>query len=89
MNGADFSKFPLFGRGWRLRLESYTERNKSLISIADRRTDETSGVGLSAILLWLISGCQFRLFRTKVWQTDKHRSDKRQCTRQDPKRTAT
>ena len=33
--------------------------------IADRRTAETSGVGLSAILLWLISGCPFRLFGQK------------------------
>ena len=33
--------------------------------MADRRTAETSGVGLSAILLWLTSGFPFRLFGQK------------------------
>ena len=55
----------------------------------DIRITETSGVGMLAILLWLISGCPFRLFGAKVWQTDKHRSDKLQCTGQDPKRIVT
>ena len=57
--------------------------------IADRRTAETSEVGLSAILIWQISGYPCQLFGAEVWQTDKHRFDKRQCTGQDPKRTAT
>lgn len=39
---------------------------KGLISIAERRTAGTSGVGLYAILLLLISGCPFRLFGAKV-----------------------
>ena len=52
----------------------------------DIRITETSGVGMSAILLGLIRGCPFRLFGAKVWQTDKYRSDKRQCYGQDPKR---
>ena len=46
--------------------------------MADRRTAETSGVGLSAILLWLTSGFPFRLFGAKICQTDEHRSDNRQ-----------
>ena len=50
------------------------------------RITETSGVGMSAILLWLIRGCPFRLFGAKVWQMDKYRSDKLQCSEQDPKR---
>ena len=45
-----------------------------------------SEVGLSAILLWMISACSFRVLGAEVWQTDKHRSDKRQCYGQDPKR---
>ena len=53
----------------------------------DIRIIETSGVGMSAILLWLIRGCPFRPFGVKVWQMDKHRSEKRQCYGQDPKRT--
>ena len=57
--------------------------------MADRRTAEASGVGLSAILIWQISGYPFQQFGAEVWQTDKHRSDKRQCIGQDPKRTAT
>ena len=57
--------------------------------VADRRTAETSEVGLSAILLWMISGCLFRLFGAKVWQMDKYRSDKLQCSGQDQKRAAT
>ena len=64
--------------------KAYLGEIKGLILIADRRIPETSGVGLSAILLWLISDCPFRLFGAEVWQTDKHRSDKRQCNRQDP-----
>ena len=32
----------------------------------DIRITETSGVGMSAILLWLIRGCPFRLFGVKV-----------------------
>ena len=51
----------------------------------DIRITETSEVGMSAILLGLIRGCPFRLFGAKVWQTDKYRSDKRQCYGQDPK----
>ena len=54
--------------------------------MADRRTAEASGVGLSAILIWQISGYPFQQFGAEVWQTDKHRSDKRQCIGQDPKR---
>ena len=52
----------------------------------DIRITETSGVGMSAILLWLIRGFPFRLFGAKVWQMDKYRSDKLQCSGQDPKR---
>jgi len=55
----------------------------------DIRITETSGVGVSAILLWLIRGCPFRLFVAKVWQMDKYRSDKLQCSGQDPKRIVT
>ena len=50
------------------------------------RITETSEVGMSAILLGLIRGCPFRLFGAKVWQTDRHRSDKLQCYGQYPKR---
>ena len=52
----------------------------------DIRITETSGVGMSAILLWLIRGFPFRLFGAKVWQMDKYRSDKLQCSGQDQKR---
>lgn len=44
-----------------------------------------SEVGLSAILLWMISACSFRVLGAEVWQTDRHRSDKRQCYGQDPR----
>ena len=53
--------------------------------MADRRTAEVSEVGLSAILLWLISACSFRVLGAEVWQTDRHRSAKRQCYGQDPR----
>ena len=33
-----------------------------------------------------ISDYLFRLFGAEVWQTDRHRSDKRQCYGQDPRR---
>jgi len=33
-----------------------------------------------------ISDYPFRLFGAEVWQTDRHRSDKRQCYGQDPRR---
>ena len=45
-----------------------------------------SEVGLSARLLWLISACSFRVLGAEVWQTDRHRSDKRQCSGKDPRR---
>jgi len=35
-----------------------------------------------------ISNCPFRLFDAEVCQTDRHRSDKRQFSGQDPKRIA-
>ena len=79
-------KISIIGESWNIEDKILIEEIKGLILIADRRTAETSGVGLSAILLCLISGCLFRLFGAKVWQTDKHRSDKRQCYGQDPKR---
>ena len=82
-------KISIIGEQWNIEDKILIEEIKSLILIADRLATETSGVGLSAILLWLIWGSPFRLFGAKVWQTDRHRSDKRQYTRQDPKRTAT
>ena len=76
-------KISIIGESWNIEDKILFNEIKGLILIADRRTAETSGVGLSAILLWLISGCPFRLFGAKVWQTDRHRSDKRQCYGQD------
>ena len=79
-------KISIIGESWNIEDKILFNEIKGLILIADRRTAETSGVGLSAILLWLISGCPFRLFGAKVWQTDRHRSDKRQCYGQDQRR---
>ncbi len=50
------------------------------------RITETSGVGMSAILFSWNKWLSVSAVRAKIWQTDKHRSDKRQCYGQDPKR---
>ena len=47
--------------------------------MADRRITETSGVGMSAILFSWNKSLTASAVRAKVWQTDKHRSDKLQC----------
>ena len=58
-------KISIIGESWNIEDKILFNEIKGLILIADRRTAETSGVGLSAILLCLISGCPFRLFGQK------------------------
>ena len=58
-------KISIIGESWNIEDKILNEEIKGLILIADRRTAETSGVGLSAILLCLISGNMFRLFGQK------------------------
>ena len=58
-------KISIIGESWNIEDKILIEEIKGLILIADRRTAETSGVGLSAILLCLISGCPFRLLGQK------------------------
>ena len=79
-------KISTIGSDGRMRTKSLNKRFKGLFTVADRRTVGASGVGLSSIMLLLISGNLFRLFGAKVWQMDKYLSDKLQCSEQDPKR---
>ena len=58
-------KISIIGESWNIEDKILFNEIKGLILIADRRTAETSGVGLSSIMLLLISGNLFRLFGQK------------------------
>ena len=58
-------KISIVGVSWNIEDKILFKEIKVLNQVADRQSAKVSGVGLSAILLWLTSGFPFRLFGQK------------------------